>query len=410
MKFKKNKTLIKESIDNKYKDMISDYRKFANLDESVEITKENFDDFAIRGTCAKHNIMPYDLKHILLGEGVTLDQAARELDAEVVTANDKGMVYEALDETLDEAQEKIAAGDTSDYPALLIIGEAGFGKTEMVKQWARDKGINLVEKNLGSMTRDSFEGIFVRDPDDPLHATKIGSNEFVKSLQRPNTVLFLDEYNRSSDAVRDLMLPIILNHSVVDPQTETSVTHLDNLLFTVAAMNPPSSRFGGAREIGEQEKSRFRTIFVSPEVAMQLNYLKNFYQKRADSAPNEAIRLKNEGRKALAIALLTHPDFSFDTATDGDEAEGDIMYTPLNYRSLKKALDSSDGTKESLLKRWSQFANYKKKPTIERILRNYVDVDDKATQALKGGTESEVFAKKKNVVDRLKEIIPDLNI
>ena len=33
MKFKKNKTLIKESIDNKYKDMISDYRKFANLDE-----------------------------------------------------------------------------------------------------------------------------------------------------------------------------------------------------------------------------------------------------------------------------------------------------------------------------------------------------------------------------------------
>lgn len=410
MKFKKNKTLIKESIDNKYKDMISDYRKFANLDESVEITKENFDDFAISGTCAKHNIMPSDLKHILLGEGITLDQAVREAEAADDVVVGKGMVYEVLDETLEEAEEKRGYGDTSDYPAVLLVGESGLGKTEMVKQWARQRGMHLVEKNLGSMTRDSFEGIFVRDPDDPLHATKIGSNEFVKSLQKPNTVLFLDEYNRSSDAVRDLMLPIILNHSVVDPQTETSVTHLDNLLFVVAAMNPSGSRFGSARELGEQEKSRFRIVSVLPDVAAELEYLQAFYQSRINHAPNEAIRKKNEGRKAIATTILTHPDFQFDTSSVGDEAEGDIAYIPLNYRSFKKALDSSNGTKEDFLKRWSQFANYKVKPTIERILRNYQDVDDKATQALKGGTESNVFAKRKSTKDKLKELIPDLNI
>ena len=40
----------------------------------------------------------------------------------------------------------------------------------------------------------------------------------------------------------------------------------------------------------------------------------------------------------------------------------------------------------------------------------YKDVDDKATQALKGGTESDVFAKRKSTKDKLKELIPDLNI
>lgn len=58
------------------------------------------------------------------------------------------------------------------------------------------------------------------------------------------------------------------------------------------------------------------------------------------------------------------------------------------------ALDKSDGTKESLLGLWDRFCNYNKKPIIERALKNYQDVDDKANAALKGGTESDVFKKR----------------
>lgn len=74
------------------------------------------------------------------------------------------------------------------------------------------------------------------------------------------------------------------------------------------------------------------------------------------------------------------------------------------------AVDYSDGTKSDFLDVWNHYCNPKKKRVIEDILGDYVDIDDKANDALKGGTESSVFGKSNSARDMLKNLYPELNI
>ena len=77
MKFR----LVEEFEDVKYSDARSTYRHYADIDEDFQITAENMDEFALNKVALEHNIPKRDLRHIILGEDVTIDQAARELEA-----------------------------------------------------------------------------------------------------------------------------------------------------------------------------------------------------------------------------------------------------------------------------------------------------------------------------------------
>ena len=164
MKFKR--TLVKENLQVK-RDPVGDYRKLANIDESVQLTEEMLDEFALNAISCKYNIQPYDLKHMILGEAVTIDQAARELEAETIAAENKNQVEKVLDRSLKIAKRKAKSGDHGDFPNVLLISDAGFGKTDMVRQWAEKNGINLVQKNLGTMGPEAFGGIIAKDSTDP---------------------------------------------------------------------------------------------------------------------------------------------------------------------------------------------------------------------------------------------------
>ena len=74
------------------------------------------------------------------------------------------------------------------------------------------------------------------------------------------------------------------------------------------------------------------------------------------------------------------------------------------------ALDFSDGTKKDFLDIWSHYCNYKKKGIVETILSDYVDVEDKANDAIKDGSESDVFAKSKTNREKLKAKFANLNV
>ena len=125
MKFKR--TIVKENLQVK-RDPVGDYRRLANIDESVQLTEDKIDDFALQSVSAKYNIQPYDLKHMILGEAVTIDQAARELEAEKVAAENKNQVEKVLDRSLKIARRKAKSGDHGDFPNVLLISDAGFGK------------------------------------------------------------------------------------------------------------------------------------------------------------------------------------------------------------------------------------------------------------------------------------------
>ena len=105
---------------------------------------------------------------------------------------------------------------------------------------------------------------------------------------------------------------------------------------------------------------------------------------------------------------MSSADFTYDSGRDIDDNADDPAFIPTNYRSVKRLLDDCDGTKDDFLSLWNDYCNYKKKPTVERILKNYVDVQDKANDALKDGTDSEIFGKTNNPWDALTSMYPEL--
>lgn len=407
MKFKR--TIVKENLQVK-RDPVGDYRKLANIDESVQLTEDKIDDFALQSVSAKYNIQPYDLKHMILGEAVTIDQAARELEAEKVAAENKNQVEKVLDRSLKIARRKAKSGDHGDFPNVLLISDAGFGKTDMVRQWAAKNGINLVQKNLGTMGPEAFGGIIAKDSKDPRYATRLGTNEMIRSLSKPNSVLFLDEYNRSKTEIRGAVLTLVQNHMVWDPTEENEERFLDNFLFTIAAINPPNASYKGAKELDPAEQSRFFSLNMTPDPIEHLKYLTDVYTKELNGTDDAEEKKEFQGKLNMCKLILTSPEFSYDSGVDIEENSDDPSYKPLNYRSFKLAMDRCDGTKDDFLDIWSHYCNPNKKKIIETILKEYKDVDDKATQAIKGETTSNVFAQKKSNLQKLKDAFPELGL
>lgn len=101
MKFKR----LSESVNNN-DTLLSEYRKYANLDEDFEITEDNLDDWALNSAAIKCNVSKADAKHRILGEDITLDQAAREMEADKVIKGDTSVIKQTLDAALRQAKEK----------------------------------------------------------------------------------------------------------------------------------------------------------------------------------------------------------------------------------------------------------------------------------------------------------------
>lgn len=389
---------------------VRDYREFANIDESFEITAESIDNWALNEAAVKNNIQTYDLKHVLLKEEKTIDQAARELEADVAKAQTDNQVARVLDRALDVAQDMIEDGETSDFPNVLFVSDAGFGKTDMIVSWAKSRNVNLVPLPLGTTDPATFSGMVARDADDPKYAKRLGTKELVQSLSKPNSVLFLDEYNRSKTEIRGTILTLIQNHKIWDPTAENSQRFLPTFLFTVAAMNPSNSTYKGAKEIDPAEKTRFRRIPLMPDPMEHLKFIRSYLQNKINNAKTEQKKLANMGRLAIAETILTDPRFTYDTALDIENNSDYENYIPLNYRSFMLALKNSDGTKDDFIDVWNDFCNFKKKHIIEDILKDYVDIEDKANDAIKADSESSVFKKEMGNRSKLKKAFAELNI
>ena len=391
-------SLITEEVDtsaDRFVTAMADYRKFANLDESVTITEEMIDEWALNEAACKNNCVTFDLKNRLLGEDITIDQAAKSADADKVQVQTENQIVAALNRALASArdiqeEEEETGEPAGDYPNILLVGQAGTAKTSVVKQWAKANGINLVYKDAKTMDPSALGGIVARDVGDTDYAKRLGTKEF-QTLDAPNSVLFLDEYNRAKSEIRGSLLTLVQDHIVWDPKAKGEMRHVANFLFTIAAINPSGATYKGAKEMDPAERSRFRRINIQMNPAEHLKYLVEYYTRKINKAKTDEQRLAAEGRLALAKKLLESPKFAYDTIIDEDDNYEDDAYIPLNYRSLKKLLDDCDGTKKDFIDLWSEYCNYKKKNMIVDILSDFVDVKDKANDALKTETKSTVF-------------------
>lgn len=374
------------------------YRKYALLEEDVEVDPENLDPWALNAAGCDCRCSVEDIKEALsCGKKVlteaptakmsgTVKQIADEIDAEeVVSANQpKGQIEEALDRALKTAR-RIAGQPGKTYPNVLFISQAGYAKTSACRAWAKENGLNLVEVRASTLDPTDIGGLFAPPERDSRRARKISTGEF-DQLEKPNSVLFLDEFNRANKAVRGALLELVNSHYIPDSEADGGQRFLPNFLFTIATANPPTGEYN-VDPLDPAETTRFRQVNLVHDPKYILNYFRKIFGDKDD--------IEQAGRLAIAETLLNDKKFSFDDATDLEAGYDKLDYNfkPLNYRSLTNLLENCDGTKEDFLYLWNDYCNPLKKNTIDTILKDYKDVEDKANEVLQDETDSEVFKK-----------------
>jgi len=308
----------------------------------------------------------------------TVNDLANDENTEVVTK--KSEIEDALDEALEAS---IMAGEDGNWQNVLIVGEAGIGKTAIIKKWAADNGINLVSVKASTMDETDLGGAISPDSKNGDTVKRLASTELDELDTVPNSVLFLDEFNRARKSVRGTLLTLIQDHVIADPREKGKERQLKNFLFTIAAINPNQANYN-TDELDDAELGRFRRIEAQGDPIVWLNWVNSDLDKKItqfSSKPEWVVKLNH--RKDLINSLVSHREFKFDNTVDIEKSHDDGNGLALSPRTLTNLLYTSNGTKDDFLNKWNQFCNSLDKPMAERILRNYVDKDDKANDALK---------------------------
>ena len=352
----------------------------------------------------------------------TVDKAEKVLGdgaEKIDVSGPKGdnVIEGALDRALKVARFSIRTGGR-DFMNPLFIGAGGTGKTARVKQWAARNHINLVIIPASTMDDTDLGGVIAGNIQDKV-AQRLASTEFDElDSEGTESVLFLDEWNRAPASVRGTLLTLIQDHTVPDPRVKGHQRFLKNFLFTVAAINPADPNYN-TQKLDDAEMSRMYAVFVPPDPRGTLNHIRDSLHDQEkfldpkDPVDSEAL-LEINRKIALAEKILQSPRFLMDNQDDiknskSAKRNGTGNGLLLTNRTFKNCLMASDGTKEDFLNKWNGFCNSEKKRIVSEILKNYKDIDDKANQALAGGTESTVFADKtaKNAarLDRLRKAL-----
>ena len=347
-------------------------------------------------------------------EAETVAQVDANLDGKP-TEEERGEIWKILMRSLRTAEEKTLEAEmtgerASDFPNVLLIGGAGIGKTSQIKEWAKANDVKLFTLQGSSLDAADMGGLpMVTTVEvDPatgeqktvkkLRAQKVGTG-ILDKLDRPNSVLFLDELNRAQPDVRAALLQLICDHITQDFDAEDGMRYYPNFLFTVAAINPSGKAGYQTFELDQAEKGRFGNYEIKAENAVQLKFMTDKYSKQAEvfkKANKPEWEQRALGRLALSKALLSADGFVFDDDDDLDKYAGDKDWNKLatTPRNLTILMDKCDGTKADLLDLWNHHCNNFHKSNVKRILNNYKDIENKANDALKQGTESSLLNRK----------------
>ena len=291
-----------------------------------------------------------------------------------------------LDDCLANAMAGHAAG-THDGVDVLITGLPGSGKTGITKQWAKDRGVNLFYLNaknddLGAILNGFPVDTVETDADgNEVHKVTRSYSKSLDGLDKKNSVLFLDEFNRAAPKLRAVLLSLINEH-VVDGPGPDGFRHFDNLLFTVACINPSVPTDPGAMDLNDAEMSRFvDTMDWDSKADDALRYI-NFHVSSLlkDLKPTdenyEFFYVRYKKILNLANALIGDHRFEFDSRDDLLDLFNDKAKM-LNQRAITDALMAHGYNKAKFLNwvdKYSKFLD-KDKNMIHEILDSWVELD-----------------------------------
>ena len=184
---------------------------------------------------------------------------------------------------------------------VLIIGPKGTGKTSLVRDFAKNKSMNLESINFSLRTRESH-----------LVGTKTltdGTVSFdegilVKSMKEGN-MLYLDEINSAeADVLLRLDEALDDRRQIVLKESTGEVIKAKENWFVVATINPLSH--SGTKELPPQILSRFpvRIRLEYPPENIELEIIKKYVSGEHELEIIQAIKLANILRQAAAVEEL----------------------------------------------------------------------------------------------------------
>lgn len=314
-------------------------------------------------------------------------QTADDINAGVIGSL---WVENELTEVLDSAlkvAKKLQRQNRTGNANVLVTGLPGSSKTAIVYEWAKRNGINIhyIDAKNNDLEAD-MNGYTLRD-------TTAGSdNKVAKAyskvldpLDRPNSVLFLDELNRQiNPGIRASLLTLVNEKCVAGPDN-TGRRYFNNLLFTIACINPavPSDR--GAAALNDAEKSRYvYSVEFDSTPSTALDYFKRHYTVQVSTLNPDDEYYEEDLQDylqslGLAIHLLSNVNFQFNTR-DQLEDLSELQKNMLNQRSLTDAIVASGGDGKAFVK-WvqerSDFLESTKTMLID-IMQSYDETDARA--------------------------------
>lgn len=183
-------------------------------------------------------------------------------------------------------------------------------------------------------------------------------------------MLFLDELNRQTKRqVRASLLTLINEHSITgdrdNPEDVGGYHYFKNMLFTIACINPALPTERGVDVLDDAESSRFiHKLDFDSNVETAYDFFSKYFDdsvrgfsnkvKRNELTEEFFIKLATKYllEKALAITIISHPDFTFDTRDDLEEIQnygaGD-KFTLFNLRMLFDGIQAADGDVKTFL-------------------------------------------------------------
>lgn len=304
------------------------------------------------------------------------------------------------------------------YRNLLLEGERGIGKTAVVDAWARDKHINIVNIKAQTLTtKDMQIPVITEDGETKKKSVKAIRTEIFKGLEKPNSVLFLDEYNTAEDEVRAVLYSLMNEHRVPDSEEPNGQHVFKNMLFTVAAINPANDNYGSAvHELNDAEKDRLEARPVKFELESFFSYIKERFERQFKNAYYQYKQVIDGGESKFSATQIKRQlevnygilqIINFLIAAPTKDLQKIFVKTKLGYddkpvldasgkvetelictpRGFEKILIASMGDKNRLLKACKDngFTNPASVRALEDLFAGYTDKDVKANQAIMHG-------------------------